>query len=109
MLLASQRCSAPCPSFPPICLQNFKLATSRTGSIPVKLPKALVLSQFKVDSLPIVVPLDVLVDGQPAGVWVCVCGWERWGCFGAEQLCEGGDWCVMRMKVRVLGWKQQRK
>jgi len=50
-------------------VQHAKLVTSKTGSIPLKLPKALVLSQFKVDTLPIVVPVDVLVDGQPAGMF----------------------------------------
>lgn len=56
-------------------LQHSKLVTSKTGSMPLKLPKALVLSQFEVDTLPIVVPVDVLVDGQPAGM-------SRYSCVG---------------------------
>lgn len=50
-------------------MQNAKLFVTASGTIPLKLPKALVLSQFStIASLPHVVPLDVIVDGVPAGV-----------------------------------------
>jgi hypothetical protein len=61
---------------PSLCcaVQNALICSTQSGTIPLKLPKALVLSQFShVTTLPFVLPLDLLVDGQPAGV------------------CEGGD------------------
>lgn len=56
-----------CVLLPP---QAARLCSTASGTIPLKLPKALVLSQFSGVSagrLPLVVPLDVVVDGQPAG------------------------------------------
>jgi hypothetical protein len=62
-------------------VQNAKLFVTASGTIPLKLPKALVLSQFStIASLPHAVPLDVIVDGVPAGVckqresaWIHAC------------------------------------
>jgi hypothetical protein len=54
-----------------VSLQHAQVVSNKTGTIPLKLPKPLLLSQFSGISLPHSLPLDLVVDGTPAGVcWI---------------------------------------
>jgi hypothetical protein len=54
-----------------LCLQHAQVVSNKTGTIPLKLPKPLLLSQFNRISLPHCLPLDLVVDGMPAGGCCC--------------------------------------